>query len=46
MGVNEKLLKGKLVDKPNEEKLPIEEILRLIAISIEQEAAEAKKNGS
>lgn len=46
MGVNEKLLKGKLVDRPNEESLPVEEILRLISVSIEQEDEQDKKNGS
>lgn len=41
MGVNEKLLKGKLVDRPNEESLPIEEILKAISQSvIQDEAAE------
>lgn len=43
MGVNEKLLKGKLVERPNEEALPVEELLKALAASIAIDELESQQ---
>ena len=40
MAVNDRLLQGKLADRPQEEKLPVEDLLRAIAEALIEEEKE------
>lgn len=46
MGVNEKLLQGKLAERPGEETMPVEELLKAVAKALIQEEEELKNEKS